>query len=130
MSELFEAMWRDGSDHVERVFSTELNKSITRIIKKDSEYFVPSQIGNYAYVLDKEIKLDKRYGSFKHGQDEFGFQNVIGHHIRDSYWSEDAGESKYNRNPGIFFIDIETRVGVSYKHEVDESRKIKVRKKE
>lgn len=111
MSVEFEQMWRDGFDYFERVFSPELNKSIKRKVNKRAEFFVPSQIGNYTYVLDQSVKLDKRYGTSKQGSSEFGFQNPIGHHIRDEYWDEDASKSKYNRDIGIFFIDIETRVG-------------------
>ena len=126
----FEAAWKEGFENFERVFDPLLNKSVKRKIDKDNEYFVPSQNGLYRYSLDENIKLDKRYGSWKNGSEEFGFQGAINHHIRDNYWNEDATYSLYNRDIGIFFIDIETRVGNSYKHFANEDEVVKIRKKE
>lgn len=40
-----------------------------------AEYFVPMATGNYTYSLDKSIKLDKRYGTWKQGSEEFGFSD-------------------------------------------------------
>jgi len=49
-------------------------------------------------------------------------------HIRDQYWSET--ESKYNKEPRIWYIDIETRSGKSYKYPVNSNKTIKIRKKQ
>lgn len=107
----FEAAWKEGYDNYERAYNTELQKSVKRKINKNCEFFVPSQNGLYHYALDQSIKLDKRFGSWKQGSEEFGFQNPIAHHVRDEYWDEDVSKAKYNQNPNIWFIDIETRVG-------------------
>lgn len=117
----FEMMWRDGSDLYERVYDTELGKSIKRQVNKKAEFFVPAQYGRYSYVLDKNVRLDKRYGTARQGSEEFGYQSPIGHHIRDEYWDVDASKSKYNKDINTWFIDIETRVSVSYKEEVLET---------
>lgn len=111
MSFLFEAQWREGYENFERVYDKSSGKSLKRKIDKMAEYFVPMATGNYTYSLDKSIKLDKRYGTWKQGSEEFGFSDQISHHIRDEYWDVDANKAKYNKEIGIFFIDIETRTG-------------------
>lgn len=108
---LFEAAWKEGYDFFERVYIPELDKSTKRKVNKNNEFFVPSQSGHYRYALDQNIKLDKRYGSWRQGAEEFGFQNSLGHHIRDEYWNEDTTKAKYQQKPAVWFLDIETRVG-------------------
>lgn len=124
----FEATWREGWETYERVFDTILNRSVKRIIDKRAEFFVPSSMGNYRSVLDNNLRLDKRFGTYKQGSSEFGFQGAAQHHIRDSYWNEDNSKSKYNTDIAIWYIDIETRSGVAFEHYYPVNHKVELKK--
>ncbi|TXG81016.1 MAG: hypothetical protein E6R13_07155, partial [Spirochaetes bacterium] len=123
---LFESAWQEDWEFYERVLNTETNKSEKRKIDKQHEFFVPKTTGLYSYMLDDTVKLDKQYGSSKAGRDKFGLSSPIEHHIRDEYWNEDSSKVLYNTNPRIWYIDIETRVGLSYKYPTT-NKKVKIR---
>lgn len=105
----FEATYRDGFDFYERVFDTDLGRSIKRQVTQKYEWYEPSSRGIYSYILDDSIKLDKKQGnSAKAGREHYGFQSPDYRNIRDNYWNKEGG---YNTDPRIWYLDIETRVG-------------------
>lgn len=123
---LFEASWRDQYQYYERYYDTELEKSIKKEIKLSHEWYEESSNGLYRYILDDNIKLEKKQGRAKDGRDHYGFLDPMYRNIRDNYWNQD----KYQMNPRVWFLDLETRVGRSYKNQVNLNQKIKIRKKQ
>jgi len=69
------------------------------------------------------MKMVKKQGKAKDGRGEFGFCDPMYRNIRDNYWNNDG----YNKKPRVWYIDIETRVGRSFKHEYHPSDTLKVR---
>jgi DNA polymerase elongation subunit (family B) len=104
---LFEATWRDGYSFFERYYDTNLNKSMQSRVDLPYEWYEPSSRGNYTYILDDSITLDKKQGNAKQGREHYGFMDPMYRNIRDNYWNQD----KYNLEPRIWYLDIETRVG-------------------
>lgn len=109
--QLFETTWRDGYKCFERVFDTSLNRSISREIDTNTEWYEESSRGHYEYVLDPTIKLDRKLGRAKDSQGHYGVTNPLQRNIRDNYW----GKNNYNLKPRIIDVDIETRSGVNSK---------------
>lgn len=106
---LFEATFRDKFEFFERYYDTNLGKSVKSKITVPYEWFEPSSRGLYTYILDSEIKLDKKQGNNpKEGRDNYGFIDPMARNIRDNYWNQD----KYNLEPRIWYLDLETRSGV------------------
>lgn len=107
---LFESSWRDGFQFFERVYDTDLKKSIKRELNSTYEWYEPKSNGLYSYILDENVKLDKKISnSPKDGRDKYGFLDPLYKNIRDNYWNKNA----YNLKPRIFYLDIETRVGIN-----------------
>ena len=104
---LFEATWRDGFNFYERYYDTHLNRSMQSRINLPYEWYEQSSRGHYTYILDETIVLDKKQGNAKQGRDQYGFLDPMYRNIRDNYWNQD----KYNLEPRIWYLDIETRVG-------------------
>lgn len=103
---LFESSWKQEFDFYERVYDTELKKSIKRQIDNKYEWYVPKSNGLYTCILDDNVRLEKvKSSSPKEGRDKYGFSEPIYSNIRDNY----AKDSKYNMKPRIWYIDIETR---------------------
>ncbi len=122
----FETAWREDFKFYERVFNPETNKSIKREIKSLYEWYEPCSTGIYTSVIDSSVRLEKKQStSSKDGRDKYGFLDPMYRNIRDNYW----GKNLYNLEPRTFFIDIETRVGVSYKNKVNEQKMIRIRQK-
>ena len=119
---LFEACWKQEWDFYERVFDTDLNKSISRKIDNKYEWYVPKSNGLYSSILDDKLKLEKvKSTNPKEGRDKYGFGDPLYLNIRDNY----IGKSGYNQKPRIWYLDIETRAG-GYKYfHMD----VKIRKK-
>lgn len=107
MTQLFESTWREGYDFYERYYDTNLKKSIKRQIKLPYEWYEPSSRGLYSFILDPTIKLEKKQGNAKQGRDHYGFLDPMYRNIRDNYWNQ----GKYQLDPRIMYLDIETRVG-------------------
>lgn len=122
---LFESTWRNGYEYFERVYDTELKKSFQRKINLPFEWYEEHPTGIYTYILDSDIKLEKRQGRAKDGRDQYGFLDPMYRNIRDNYWNKD----KYNLKPRIWYLDIETRSSRSYKNINNPNKKIKIRKK-
>jgi DNA polymerase elongation subunit (family B) len=104
---LFESTWREGYAFYERYYDQNLGRSMKRQINLPYEWYEPSSRGLYTYILDDSIKLDKKQGNAKQGRDHYGFLDPMYRNIRDNYWNQD----KYQNNPRIWYLDIETRVG-------------------
>lgn len=123
---LFESTWRDGYAFFERYFDTTLNRSVKKEIKLPHEWYELQSKGLYSYILDDSIKLEKKQGNAKAGRDHYGFIDPMYRNIRDSYWNQNA----YNLNARVWYLDLESRVGTSYKHQVNGDKVLKIRKKE
>jgi hypothetical protein len=122
----FEATWRCGFEHYERVLDTQTGQSLKRRIDLKYEWYTPSSTGLYTFILDDEIRLERKQGNAKQGREHYGFMDPMYRNIRDNYWNKDA----YNLEPRVFFLDIETRMSRSYKHTNSPNKKLKIRKKE
>lgn len=108
MSKLFETSWKDKYNFYERVYDTNLKKSIKKKIVVPYEWYEPSSKGLYTYILDDTVKLEKRQGySLKNTDGAYGILNPLYRNIRDNYWGKDL----YNVNARTWYLDIETRVG-------------------
>lgn len=123
---LFETAWRDGYQFFERTFDTNLNRSTTQEITVPYEWYEPHSKGLYQNILDPEIRLDKKQGRAKEGRNQHGFTDPLYRQIRDKYWKDSA----YNKNPRIWWLDIETRSGRSFKNTSNSPQLLKVRKKQ
>jgi DNA polymerase elongation subunit (family B) len=104
---LFEATWRNGYEFIERYYDTELNKSFTSRINLPHEWYEPSSRGHYTSILDATIKVDKKQGRSNDAKGHYGVLDPMYRNIRDNYWNQ----GKYNIEPRIWYLDIETRVG-------------------
>lgn len=102
----YETSFKIGYNPFIRVFNTETNKSESISIPNKYEFYVPSSNGDYSYIYDKNLKLEKRLGTSKESSDQYGVFNPIEHYVRDHFW-----KTGYNLNPRIWYIDIETRSG-------------------
>ena len=103
----FEATWRDGFEYYQRVFDTDLGRSTKSRVDLRCEYYEPSSTGLYTFILDDEIRLERKQGNAKQGREHYGFMDPMYRNIRDNYWNKDA----YNLEPRVWYLDIETRVG-------------------
>lgn len=123
----FEACWKEGYEYYERYYDTNLKKSVKARINLPFEWYEPSSTGMYTYILDESVKLEKKQGNAKDGREQYGFQDPMYRNIRDNYWNKE----KYQRNPRIWYVDIETRAGIAYKNpDTVGLAKLKIRKKQ
>lgn len=104
---LFETAWKEDYSFYERVYDTQLKKSIKRQIKLPYEWYEESSNGDYSYILDDKIKLTRHQGKAKDGRNHYGFIDPLYRNIKDNYW----GKEQYNQTPRTWYLDIETRVG-------------------
>lgn len=111
---LFESAWRDDYVYYERYFDSLLGKSVKRRIDVPFEWYTPSSKGLYTSILDDSVKLDKKQGKSKDAHGNFGSMDPMYRTIRDKYWKSE--HNGYNENPNVWYMDIETRSGVSYKN--------------
>lgn len=120
----FEAIWQDRSQwkYLARLNDGEITKVVE--VPPQFEYYVQHNKGTYKYILDQNISLIKRLGTFKDAKDQFGVVNPIYRYIRDNYWGKG-----YNLSPRIWYLDIETRADGTYKLVCDTNKKILIRKK-
>ena len=105
---LFESAWTQDFTYFERYYDTDLKRSFSSEISGKTEYFVPKSTGLYTSILDESIHLDKMLGRSKDAKDQYGVCGPVYRHIRDNYWKN----KQYNKNPRVFYLDIETRSGV------------------
>ena len=104
----FEATWREKFEFFERVYDTDLQRSIKRKVDLPYEWFEENSRGLYSSILDEKVRLEKKQGSSKQGRDNYGYLAPDYRNIRDNYWNKEDG---YNNIPKIWYLDIETRVG-------------------
>ena len=121
----FEATWRDGFEHYERVLDTQTGQTLKRRIDLKWEWYEPSSKGLYTYILDENIRLERKQGNAKQGRDQYGFMDPMYRNIRDNYWNKDA----YNLDPRVWYLDIETRSSRSFKNTNNPDKVLKIRKK-
>ena len=107
----FETAWRDGYEYFERVHNTLLNRSVKRKIDVPFEWYEPHSRGLYASISDPEMRFEKKQGRSKDGRGHYGYTDPIYRSIRENYWQTD-----YNPDPRVWYLDIETRSGRSYKN--------------
>lgn len=108
---LFECAWREGYEYFERVWDPVLKRSTKNKINLPHEWYEPNSSGLYSSISDPEMKFEKKQGRSRDGRNHYGFTDPIYRSIRDNYWG-----ANYNKSPRIFYLDIETRSGRSYKH--------------
>jgi len=102
----FETAFVKDYESYERLYDSELKKSIVRKIDLTSEWFEESPNGNYVSITDKNKRFNKHQGHGKKSWGKDGVFTPIERKIRDTYWGKN-----YNKNPRIFYLDIETRTG-------------------
>jgi DNA polymerase elongation subunit (family B) len=103
---LFETAFQKDFDFFERVYDTDLKRSIVRKIDSPYEWFEESSNGDYKSITDNSKKFVRKQGSSKQSRGQAGVFDPIQRTIRDNYWKK-----AYNKDPRIFYADIETRVG-------------------
>lgn len=111
MTKLFESAWRDGFEFFERVHDPLLNRSVKHKINLPFEWYEPKDNGLYESILDPALRFDKKQGRSKEGRGHYGFTDPIYRNIRDNYW-----QNNFNKSPRVWYLDIETRSGRSYKN--------------
>jgi len=103
---LFESFYRDPDKSwvfYERFWDGK--ESRIQQISTPSEMFIQDRNGEFKYLLDKSISLKKVKQDYK-VTDCYGINDAGHAHIRDNYW--DLENPKYNRNPRVWYLDIET----------------------
>lgn len=80
--------------------------SYIKRITKSSETFIEDPNGNYRFILDNNIKLKRVKDNRNLTCKKYGSSRPMYSHIRDEYW--DFEDSRYNRNPRVWYLDIET----------------------
>ena len=120
---LFETSWMNDFKVYERVFDPDTG--ITQVNKIDgkSEYFVEDPKGLYSDFLDSTIKYSKKFGNAKDAREHAGACSPIYRNIRDNY----IETKSFNKNPRVWYLDIETSSGVHYK--TTDSRKVLLKNK-
>ena len=108
---LFETSYKEGFDNYVRVFDETTKKSKSIKVPNKYEYFIPNENGVFSYVYDKDLKMASHEGTYKDAEGNYGIFNPIDRYVRDNFWKS----KKYNLNPRIFYLDIETRSGVNSK---------------
>jgi len=101
---MFEGQWKIGKwDWYERIQQN--NKAIFRKIKTKQEYYIEDKNGQFKTLID-EKPLSKKVGRPPKSIKPYSKVSDADVNIRDNYWSET--DTKYNMNPKIWYIDIET----------------------
>ena len=123
MTKLFETSWFDNFKVYERVFDPETGTTQVNKIDGKSEYFVEDPKGLYTNFLDDSIKYSKKFGNAKDAREHAGACSPIYRNIRDNY----IETKSFNKNPRVWYLDIETRSGVHYK--ITDPRKVLLKNK-
>lgn len=120
---LFETSWMNDFKVYERVFDPGTGTTQVNKIDGKSEYFVEDPKGLYSDFLDSTIKYSKKFGNAKDAREHAGACSPIYRNIRDNY----IETKSFNKNPRVWYLDIETRSGVHYK--ITDSRKVLLKNK-
>lgn len=124
MTKLFEASWFDNFKVYERVFDTDSGTTQVNKIDGKSEYFVEDPKGLYSNFLDNSIKYSKKFGNAKDAREHAGVCSPIYRNIRDNY----IETKSFNKNPRVWYLDIETRSGAHFK--ISDNRTVYLKNKE
>lgn len=108
---LFESAWRDGFEFFERVHDPLLNRSVKRKINLPFEWYEPKDNGLYESILDPALRFDKKQGRSADARGKYGSTDPIYRNIRENYW-----QNNFNKSSRVWYLDIETRSGRSYKN--------------
>lgn len=112
---LFEGIFFAGRSLLCRYYDTNTGKSNSYEVKSEFEYFVNSDSGYFKPFVPREgyNALKKQLGRKQEASGLYGECHSSKTHIRDNYWfPESSGRSsKYNTNPRVWWLDIETRSG-------------------
>lgn len=103
----FEAFWSDADkpyEYYERY--VENGETKTAKIPLESECYIQNPNGEYKFILDKSIKLQKVLKKNTKGLKTYGTNNVGLEWIRQKYWTFE--KSYYNMSPRLWALDIET----------------------
>lgn len=111
MTKLFESAWRDGFEYFERVRDPLLNRSVKNKINLPFEWYEPKDNGLYESILDPTLRFDKKQGRSADARGQYGSTDPIYRSIRENYW-----QNNFNKSPRVWYLDIETRSGRSYKN--------------
>jgi DNA polymerase elongation subunit (family B) len=103
---LFETAFQKDFEFFERVYDTDLKRSIVRKIDSPYEWFEESANGDFKSITNNSKKFVRKQGTSKQSREKAGVFDPIQRTIRDNYWKK-----AYNKDPRIFYCDIETRVG-------------------
>lgn len=103
---LFEHSYRIGFDIYARLFDETKNASVSVKIPSQLEYYKPMQNGPYRCIFDKNLRLQKYFGTSKDAKGWYGITRPIDRYVRDNFW-----KTGYNMSPRIWYLDIETRSG-------------------
>jgi len=103
---LFECAFQKDYDYYERVWNTELKKTLIRKIDTPFEWFEESSSGDFKSITNPEKRFVRKQGNSKQARGQAGVFNPIDRHIRDNYW-----QKAYNKSPKTWWLDIETRTG-------------------
>ena len=102
---LFEQSWTNAGKTYIREFNPSSGKSERTLTNYKPEYFIRDNLGSYTGFLDGK-KLRKVQGSSYNIPDAYNTTSAPYVAIREEYFGK-----KYNNKPGIFYFDIETKVG-------------------
>lgn len=102
---LFENFFVEHDNYYERYFNTDTKTVETKRITKSSECYIKSDKGKFKDLIYGSSLERVNYFPAK-GTKKYGSQNPGYVNIRDNYWS--TTDSKYNLNPRIWYLDIET----------------------
>lgn len=109
--ELFETAFFSDKKYRERVYDTELDKSIVRDLDNQrTEYYIQDPDGEFVGFLDPSVHYSIKYGNYRDSLGQAGKCSPIYRVIRDNY----VRDGKFNMNPHIWYLDIETRSGERY----------------
>ncbi len=99
-----------------REYDDSLKKSVKRLTKYKSEYYVYDPMGEYKGFLDNK-PLRKVEGSSWNVSDAYGSRKAKYVAIRDE-------NPKYNYDPRVWYLDIETKVGTEFPKPEDADQEI------
>ena len=103
---LFEQSWTIKNKTYVREYDTNTKTSIMRAVPYKSEYYVEDILGRYKSFLDKSVSLRRVQGGAFDNPDAYGVTKAEYVTIREDHF----GKNTYNKNPGTFYLDIETSV--------------------
>ncbi len=124
---LFETSWAVKGKVYIREYDTTLEKSVKKLTEYQSEYYLEDNLGEYKSLLNPDINLRRVQGSSYNISNAYGAKDGKYVAIRDEYI---LNKNQYNKNPRIWYFDIETSVSRSFKNINEPNKQIKIRIKD